>query len=191
MVLANVDHWTKKATGLGVSTELIDRYIADLSGVESSEALKNLARQTGVQLVLHGHQHAGDSSHWANGYCQVLSAGSLCLGSGELPQDEPLSCKLIELEKGVNETKVWSFVYAPRDRAPGRVEQGLFRLDTAEPQPRQLPIKAPKTNAAPRGRKPALGAEQEHFLFAYRRAFEVDFDRWDLCFQRYFIGPFP
>jgi hypothetical protein len=178
-IQANVDVWRAKAVGKDIGTDQIERFIADLNGIQGSKELRNLAEQAGAQLVLHGHQHAGDTNHWANGYCHVLSAGSLCLVTGELPADEPPGFKLFELVHRRNKAKVWSFAFAPRNLAPGQVKQGMFRPDTAEPQPRELPIKAPRAGRAGRA-ETALGAQQELFLQVYRQAFEADFDRWDL-----------
>jgi len=176
---ANVELWMKTAREKGVSAVLVDRFVADLRGIEGSEELKVLAKNAGAQLVLHGHQHAGDTNHWADGRCHVLSAGSLCLVSGELPADEPLSFRLIELEHGFDEARVWSFIYKPRSRVESRVEKGAFRLDDAEDQPRNLPIRAPKGQATPTLPPGRLSPEQETFVRIYRKAFEVDFDRWD------------
>lgn len=180
VIPANVDWWRAKIEGKGVTPEQAERFIADLNGISGSPALRNLAEQAGVQLVLHGHQHAGDTNHWSDGLCHVISAGSLCLATGELPADQPLGYKLVELVSRRNIAKIWSFVFDPRDISPDRVVRGAFRLDPAErKQPRELQIKTPKTAKAARG-EPALGAAQERFLKVYRQAFEADFDHWDL-----------
>jgi len=175
----NADLWTKNAGKKGIPAELVERFVADLRGIKGSKELEILAKNTRAQLVLHGHQHAGDTKHWADGRCHVLSAGSLCLVSGELPENEPLSFRLVELQHGVAEARVWSFVYKPRNLSKTRVEKGAFRLDDAEDQPRDLPIRAPKGQAATTLPPGKLSQEQEAFLRVYRKAFEVDFAPWE------------
>lgn len=177
--------WLKKA-GL-VDDELLARYESDVVGFEGKEFLEAIVKDACAQLVLHGHHHAKDehSWHWRKrGRAHVLSAGSLTLEPGHLPQDEPASFRFISLDLKEREIRAQSLVYEGRARAEGEVKKGTFVPDPAEPggyaQSLDLPTGFALNQAE--DRTPTGSSEpSREFLGTYRRRLGSLFARWDLA----------
>ncbi len=115
-------------------TEIVDRYVTDLIGLEGRDRVKNLVENTRAQLVLHGHQHAGDLGSWLyeRGSALVVSAGSAFVSDKEKPMDQPNAMRLILLDTERAIIRGWALVYDPRNLPKDRVSTGAFVLGNGQ-----------------------------------------------------------
>jgi 3',5'-cyclic AMP phosphodiesterase CpdA len=186
-VSANLASWRDYLRKTGaLDDDLIARYEADVVGLDGREHLRAIVTDAQVQLVLHGHHHAKDEQPWlwkggAIGCAHVLSAGSLSLNSDVLPQDEPLSFRLIELDPEGGKLRALSLVFDVRARTKGEVRWGAFLPDPAEPggylQRLDLPTGFVCETGKPLSKETGTSVA---FLRTYRQAFGQAFARWDL-----------
>ncbi|HEX4962934.1 MAG TPA: metallophosphoesterase [Thermoanaerobaculia bacterium] len=137
-VPGNLAKWRKEMEEKGLDPELVARYESDIVGFEGQERLRAIVEDSHVQLILHGHHHAKDEQSWdwqsrIKGRAAVLSAGSLSLTPDNLPEDEPLSVRLIALDTREKEIRARSLVFDPRARAKGELRHGAFIPDPMEP----------------------------------------------------------
>ncbi|MEA2601775.1 MAG: hypothetical protein QOF89_2767 [Acidobacteriota bacterium] len=187
-VPANLAEWRKEIEKKGLAPELAARYEGDVIGFEGREYLKAIVEDSHAQLILHGHHHAKDEQSWdwrrgAKGRAAVLSAGSLTLKADKLPEDEPLSIRLVELDTGKKEIRARSLIYDPRGRTEGEVRLGAFISDPVEPQGYRQhldlpPGFEPKKSKATKNKTPSKAAA---FVRAYRQSLAASFSRWDLA----------
>ncbi len=187
-VPANLAEWRREIEKKGLPPELASRYEGDVIGFEGGEYLKAIVEDSHVQLILHGHHHAKDEQSWdwrrgAKGRAAVLSAGSLTLKADKLPEDEPLSLRLIELDTGKKEIRARSLIYDPRGRTEGEIRHGAFVPDPVEPEGYRQhldlpPGFEPKKSKATKSKAPADSAA---FVRAYRLSLAASFSRWDLA----------
>jgi 3',5'-cyclic AMP phosphodiesterase CpdA len=188
-VPSNIESWRKEIEEKGLPPNLAARYEGDVLGFEGREHLKAIVEDAHVQLVLHGHHHAKDAQSWdwrsgAKGRTAVLSSGSLTLEADKLPEDEPLSLRLIELDTGRKEIRARSLVYDPRGRTEGELHHGSFVPDPVEPegylQHLDLPsgFEPEESRDAVESKAPAGSAG---FIRSYRLGLSASFARWDLA----------
>jgi 3',5'-cyclic AMP phosphodiesterase CpdA len=179
------DHLLKTET---LDHELIERYESDSVGFEGKEHLRAIVTDIQPQLILHGHHHAKDEQPWpwragAMGYTHVLSAGSLSLQSSALPQDEPLSFRLIDLDPEAEEVRAYSLIYDVRARTPYQAQWGAFVPDFTESGGYRQRLDLPEGFARETGRVARKNEESEPspgFIRTYRQALGQSFARWEL-----------
>lgn len=184
---ANVEDWKQYLKQKGeLDADLIDRFAADISGLEGKENLQRLAEECEVQLVLHGHHHATEQQLWPwkvqKGSTIILSAGSGSLKPDKLPGDEPNTVQLLRLDPARAELQPYILRYEPRARAQGVVPLGRFAPDPAVYEKFRLSLSLPAGfRAKLRGglsRKSPRDATD--FLRAYRHGLSGFQSRWDL-----------
>jgi 3',5'-cyclic AMP phosphodiesterase CpdA len=127
----------KAGAPVAMSTEVFQRYIADLAGFEGREHLPKIVKDTATHLVLHGHHHdQGDPILWPwtrDGSAPVLSVGSFGLNEEQLPGRAPLSCQLVRIDippaRNAPRLVATPLVYDGRFRLEGQVLAGAFRVE--------------------------------------------------------------
>lgn len=132
----------------GLNKELIDHFAADATGFEGRERLQAVAQDCQVQLVLHGHHHAGDASAWTwkngvKGQTLVLSSGSWGLTQDKLPEGQSAMMHLLRLDTTKSEARSVFRVYVPTARATGVVQPGTFTLDPTNPNGATIHLSIP------------------------------------------------
>lgn len=151
----NLDWWIDKLKKDGLTdTSLVEAYFSDICGFEGAEHLKRVVEDARVQLLLHGHQHSEDRKVWlwrSSGQALVLSTGSLGLSEKHLPQDEPLSCRLIRLDTEAREIDARRLVFTGWARTEGHLYLGSFTLDSAEPDGLRQGLHLPAAWTVPDG----------------------------------------
>ncbi len=185
----NIASWRKEIEEKGLAPDLAARYESDVVGFEGREYLKAIVEDAHVQLVLHGHHHAKDEQSWdwrsgAKGRATVLSSGSLTLNADKLPEDEPLSLRLIELDTGKKEIRARSLTYDPRARTAGELRRGSFVSDPVEPDGYLQHLDLPAGFETKKARKATMStapAGSSVFVRTYRQSLGASFARWDLA----------
>jgi 3',5'-cyclic AMP phosphodiesterase CpdA len=188
-VPSNISSWRKEIEEKGLASDLAARYEGDVVGFDGREHLKAIVEDAHVQLVLHGHHHAKDEQSWdwrrgAKGRAAVLSSGSLTLSGDKLPEDEPLSLRLIELDTGRKEIRARSLIYDPRGRTKGELHRGSFVPDPVEPDGYRQHLDLPSGFAFKQTRKTAKSAAtagSSAFVRNYRQSLVASYSRWDLA----------
>jgi 3',5'-cyclic AMP phosphodiesterase CpdA len=182
LTTSNNREWWKeklKKEGLAAAETVVDAYFSDVCGLEGAELLKRIVAEGQAQLVMHGHQHAGDEKSWswrAPGQGYVLSAGSLGLSEKHLPKNEPLSCRLIRLEVGADPPMLVAhrLVYTAWAKTHGDLQEGAFTLDPAQPHGWRQRLELPGVAVASHGEAasgPAVAAPKPQELAAFLRIF--------------------
>jgi 3',5'-cyclic AMP phosphodiesterase CpdA len=188
-VPSNIASWREEIEEKGLASDLAARYESDVVGFEGREHLKAIVEDAHVQLVLHGHHHAKDEQSWdwrrgTKGRATVLSLGSLTLNADKLPEDEPLSLRLIELDTRKKEIRAQSLVYDPRYRTSGELRGGGFIPDPLEPKGFRQDLYLPFGFKPKKGRKPTrngVPGGSSAFIRTYRLSLGASFARWDLA----------
>ena len=186
----NLDWWKQKLKAEGINDpSVVDAYFSDICGMEGAGYLRRIVEDSQVQLVLHGHQHAGDEKIWpwrGPGQGYVLSAGSMGLSGVHLPKDEPLSCRLIRLDLEAGMLDARRLVFTAWAKTPGEVESGGFTLDPAERDGYQKRLELPTGFAARSSKGKTTPVEQEStenlakFLRFYRQRMSGVGSSWAL-----------
>jgi 3',5'-cyclic AMP phosphodiesterase CpdA len=184
LTTSNNRAWWKeklKKEGLAAADAVVDAYFSDLCGLEGAEHLRRIVAEGQAQLLLHGHQHAGDEKPWswrAPGQGYVLSAGSLGLSEKHLPENEPLSCRLIRLELAADPPMLVAhrLVHIGWAKVHGDLQkEGAFTLDPAQPrgwrQRLELPTALAAARRGPAASAPAPAADKQQELTAFLRIF--------------------
>jgi formylglycine-generating enzyme required for sulfatase activity len=129
----------------GFTADIIDRFAGDLAGFEGRDHLRAVAEDCGVQLVLHGHQHARGGQSWpwkceTPGNTHVLAAGSWGLNQDKLPGSEPASARLIEIDLDAGLIQAHILSNLAWARITGSVTTGGMVVDR---HPQQLTLSLP------------------------------------------------
>ena len=170
----------------GLSTELINHFLADVAGFNGKKYLKELCKGRQVQLVLHGHQHedAHESWPWSGiGNTHVLSAGSMGLAGNKLPKDQPNQVQLVVLDPDNERLRAHYLMYDPRKIPKDKVKSGHFVPDSAKDDENEQVLCLPEgwqtTSEAAKPPSPPP-ADSTPFVREYRKALDGLYARWDL-----------
>lgn len=187
-VTANIEEWKSYLRQKGeVSADLIERFAADVAGVEGRDYLKRLSEECEVQLVLHGHHHATEQQSWpwktSKGHTQILSAGSWGVMPTKLPGDEPNTFQIIQINVEKEELRPYILRYEPRALVASSVVPGQFIRDTAVPENFCLALSVPsgfKRTAAKKGARKQT-RDLSSFIREYKQRLSSLYSRWDLA----------
>lgn len=184
----NIASWRKQLMESKIEVALLDRYEADVTGIQGSEHLKQICDGALVQAILHGHHHAtGSPIGWptkGGGSAWVLSTGSWGLSDSLLGNERP-SCQLLHFVFS-NLSKIFRYrlVFDKNFWLRGAVEQGHFRLLAQTSYDDGLIISLPegfvppiqKSTPASKG----LSDDLHRFIKTYRDRMRGLFTSWDL-----------
>ncbi|MEM8963011.1 MAG: metallophosphoesterase [Acidobacteriota bacterium] len=183
-VQANKAWWREQVEAGKLDGETYRRLESDLAGFDGAEALKAIVADARCHLVLHGHHHARDEAIWGwrdEGQAYVLSAGSLTLTQNQLPKDEPISFRLLHLDRPARRFVAFNFEWSDLKRVEGKVRSGGFFLDPAEPDGYRKALVLPSGFAADSDDEQGTDStELAAFERSYRNAYGADYSRWDL-----------
>lgn len=187
-VTSNIEDWTaflqqKKE----VAPELVERFAADVAGVEGKDYLRRLAEECEVQLILHGHHHATDQQSWpwktSKGNTHVLSAGSWGVIPSKLPGEEPNTVQIIRIDIEKEELRPYILRYEPRALTTSSVALGQFVKDPAVPENFCLALSVPSgfQRKTPRGAISKKSRDLSSFIREYKQRLSSLYSRWDLA----------
>lgn len=178
---AVIDEWRAYLKAHAITDEVIDRYVADVTGLRGADGLKAVVRDTEVQLVLHGHQHATEDRSWRwnqRGSALVLSAGSWGAPDKELPGDEPNAVRLIVMDPAKKELRARALVWDPRARQEGSVRAGAFVRGQGDSDDVHQTLHLSSGWAPEQSAKDVVSGAD--FLAEYRRCLRGLWERWEL-----------